>query len=43
MKNWKSKTIFDYSTHITQILTTDATGEVSIKAPANNYSIWSIN
>lgn len=41
--NWKSKTLYDYSSHINEIATTDANGDATLKAPANSYSIWSIN
>lgn len=40
--SWTNTTLMDYSTKTTFKPTTGADGSVSIEAPANSYSIWSI-
>lgn len=40
--HWKNATLFDYSNHISESLVSDNNGKVTIKAPANSYSIWSL-
>lgn len=40
--SWKNTKIMDYAQKSNIAPTTDATGKVSIEAPANSYSIWSI-
>ncbi|AVR47549.1 alpha-amylase [Christiangramia fulva] len=40
--NWKNVTLMDYSDHSTYHPTSDENGAVTIEAPANGYTIWSI-
>lgn len=42
VSGWTNTTLLDYSTKTTFSPTTGADGTVSIEAPANSYSIWSI-
>lgn len=40
--NWSNVTLHDYSSNSTYSPTSDENGAVTIEAPANGYSIWSI-
>ncbi len=40
--NWNNKALFDYSNGQQGVLITKGTGEVTLKAPASGYSIWSL-
>ncbi|MGA9590597.1 MAG: alpha-amylase [Salegentibacter sp.] len=40
--NWNSVTLHDYSGNTTYSPTADESGMVTIEAPANGYSIWSV-
>lgn len=40
--NWNNVTLFDYSGNTTYSPTSDENGMVTIEAPANGYSVWSI-
>ena len=40
--NWSNVTLQDYSSNSTYSPTSDENGAVTIEAPANGYSIWSI-
>ncbi|MCM4155625.1 alpha-amylase [Gramella sp. AN32] len=40
--NWTNVTLMDYSGNSTYYPTSDGNGEVTIEAPANGFSIWSI-
>ncbi len=39
---WNGKQIMDYSSNTSYSQTVEANGSVSIEAPANSYSVWSI-
>ena len=41
--NWNNVTLLDYSGNSTYIPTSDENGTVSLEAPANGYSIWSVS
>lgn len=40
--NWISKSLHDYTNNIRTGLTTDSNGTSKLKAPANGYTVWSL-
>lgn len=40
--HWKNKTLLDYTQNTTERFPTNNNGQVTLKVPANSYTVWSI-